>query len=126
MVIEAKTPLVGAPPAEVFEPIPREDLVRAMTEEIPELLSDLEGDEANVLLTLVRIWSTLETGEFRSKDAAADWALQRVPEEHRPALARARAVYVGGEDDRWDDLEGARRHADFVAAEIDRLRAESA
>jgi streptomycin 3"-adenylyltransferase len=58
-----------------------------------------------VLLTLARVWSTLDTGGIRSKDSAAAWAAARVPAEHRPVLARARAVYLGDEDERWGDLD---------------------
>ena len=68
------------------------------------LLADLGGDTRNVILTLARIWSTVARGDIRSKDAAADWALDRLPGEHRPVLARARAIYLGHEEERWDDL----------------------
>jgi hypothetical protein len=59
----------------------------------------------------------------RSKDAAADWALSRLPDEHRYVLRRARAIYLGEEDERWDDVRPhVRAHADFVVAEIEELR----
>jgi streptomycin 3"-adenylyltransferase len=45
------------------------------------------------------------TGEIRSKDAAAEWAVVRLPSAHRPALARARAVYLGEEDERRDGVD---------------------
>ena len=79
-----------------------------MLEGIDPLLADLDDDTRNVVLTLARIWTTLGTGEFRSKDAAADWALERLPEEHRAVLARARAIYLGDEPERWDDLRPRR------------------
>jgi streptomycin 3"-adenylyltransferase len=86
---------------------------------IPGLLADLEPDTANVVLTLARIWTTLATGEIRAKDAAADWVLGRLPEEHRAVLRRARGVYLGEAEDRWDDLAAAvPPHADHVVAEI--------
>ena len=75
-----------------------------MLEGIGPLLADLDDDTRNVVLTLARIWTTLGTGEFRSKHAAADWALERLPEEHRAVLARARAIYLDDEPERWDDL----------------------
>jgi hypothetical protein len=76
----------------------------------------------NVVLTLARIWSTVATGEIRSKDAAAEWALPRLPEEHRAVLSRARTIYLGGQEEQWHDLAGrVRAHADHVAAEIRRL-----
>jgi streptomycin 3"-adenylyltransferase len=113
--------LLGPPARDVLEPIPRDHLVRAIVDELPSLLGDLEGDERNVILTLARMWLTLATGEIRSKDAAADWALERLAMEHRPVLARARAIYLGEESERWDDLRaGIDPHVTHVVAQIRR------
>jgi len=121
MVLTAGRPLLGPPPADVLAPVPRSDLVRAMFDGIEPLLADLDDDTRNVVLTLARIWTSLGTGEFRSKDAAADWALERLPEEHRAVLARARAIYLGEEPEGWDDLaQRVRPHADQVVAEIEK------
>ncbi|GAP48062.1 aminoglycoside adenylyltransferase family protein [Streptomyces azureus] len=105
MVLRADAPLHGPPPAELLDPVPHDDLRRAIVAGVPELVADLDSDTRNVLLTLARIWTTLTTGTIRSKDAAAEWVLDRLPAEHRPVLARARAVYLGQEAERWDDLE---------------------
>ena len=78
--LAASEALVGPDLAELVDPVPRADLDRAMLDGIPGLLADLEGDEANVLLTLVRIWNTLATGAINPKDVAADWALARLPD----------------------------------------------
>jgi len=122
MVLLGNTPLLGPPPDEIFDPIPRGDLMRAIVGDIDTLLDDLETDTRNVLLTLARIWSTVATGVIRSKDTAADWALERLPEEHRAVLARARATYLGDEEERWDDIRPRiRPHTDHVVAEIHRL-----
>ena len=120
-VLGASVPLVGPPAAELFDPVPAADLRRALTDELPSLLADLETDTRNIVLTLARIWVTVVTGEIRSKDAAADWALERLPAEHRPILARARAIYLGDEPERWNDLrDQLHRFADQVLAEIGR------
>ncbi|GEC08690.1 nucleotidyltransferase [Streptomyces spinoverrucosus] len=95
MVLQGDAPLYGPPPATLLAPVPRADLRRAIVAGVPELMADLGSDTRNVLLTLARIWVTLATGTIRSKDAAADWALERLPPEHRPALAWARAAYLG-------------------------------
>jgi streptomycin 3"-adenylyltransferase len=121
MVLLGNTPILGPPPAEILDPVPRGDLVKASTHGIDALLEDLGDDTRNVILTLARIWSTIATGEIRSKDAAADWVLDRLPEEHRAVLVRARAIYVGDEEERWDDLQPqVRRYADHVVTEIQR------
>ena len=82
--------------------MPVSDLRRAIVEGIPGLLADLEGDEANVLLTFARIWTTLATGQIVSKDKAANWAIERLPAAHRPMIEKARDVYLGIGDDRWE------------------------
>ncbi|CAM5721494.1 Streptomycin 3'-adenylyltransferase OS=Streptomyces violarus OX=67380 GN=FHS41_006532 PE=4 SV=1 [Streptomyces violarus] len=103
MVLRADAPLHGPPPAGLLDPVPHDDLRRAIVAGVPELMAELDSDTRNVLLTLARIWATLKTGTIRSKDAAAEWALDRLPAGHRPVLARARAVYLGQEAERWDD-----------------------
>jgi predicted nucleotidyltransferase len=119
IVLLGDHPIVGPPPAELLDPVPPADLRRAMTDELRPLLDDLETDTRNVVLTLARIWTTLATGEIRSKDGAARWALDRLPAEHRPVLARARAVYLGEEAETWDDLRAQiHPHVDFVLGRI--------
>ncbi|MGW6460803.1 aminoglycoside adenylyltransferase family protein [Streptomyces sp. NPDC055078] len=124
MVLLGNTALLGPPPAQVLDPVPHDDLRRAIAAGVPELLADLEEDTRNVVLTLARVWATLATGTILSKDAAAAWALDRLPAAHRPVLARARAVYLGNEAERWDDLgPRLRPYADEVAGVIGRLTA---
>ena len=114
--------LSGPPAEDVIPPVPEADLRAAMVGDLESLLDDLEPDTRNVLLTLARIWCTLATGEIRPKDTAAAWALERLPEEQRPALAHARAGYLGAEDDRWDERgDGARPLAERMLVEIRRL-----
>ncbi|MFF7312798.1 aminoglycoside adenylyltransferase family protein [Streptomyces sp. NPDC008137] len=118
MVLRADAPLHGPPPAELIAPVPLGDLRRAVVAGVPELMGELDSDTRNVLLTLARIWTTLVTGDIRSKDAAAGWVLGRLPAEHRAVLARARAVYLGEEEERWDDLPAPRACAEFLAGVI--------
>lgn len=119
-VLQANHPLFGPPPAEILDAVPAADIRRAMLDGIPGLLADLETDTANVLLTFARIWVTLATGEIHAKDAAADWVLARISDAHRPVLDRARGVYLGTAEDRWDDPAAVRAHADQVLGEIER------
>ncbi|MFI7322214.1 aminoglycoside adenylyltransferase family protein [Streptomyces venezuelae] len=122
MVLRGRAALRGPSPEHVLDPVPPADLTRAMVAGVPGLLAELDTDTRNVLLTLARIWTTLATGDITSKDAAADWVLARVPAEHRPVLARARAVYLGLEEECWDDLlPQVKPHAQYVVREIDRL-----
>jgi predicted nucleotidyltransferase len=122
MVLLANSPVLGPPPDEVFDPVPHDDLIHAIVGDIDAWLDNLDSDTRNVILALARIWSTGATGVIRSKDAAADWALDRLPEQHRTVLARARAIYLGDEEERWDDIRAqVRPYADHVVAEIHQL-----
>ena len=115
MVLQGNRPLFGPPPSALLDPIPPDDLRHAIVAGIPGLLADLAADTANVLLTLARIWTTLATGAVRAKDQAADWALERLPPEARPALTHARAIYVDGLPDDWPgEVEAIRAAADAM------------
>ena len=123
-VLLGERPLLGPPPAELLDPVPRRDLVDAMVGSLDGLLEDLDEDTRNVVLTLARTWCTVATGAIRSKDDAATWALARLPEEHRPVLVRARSIYLGEDDEQWDDLTaGVRPYARYVVERVQRLAA---
>lgn len=122
MALLANTPVLGPLPAEIFDPVPQNDLLSAMVSDVDRLRGDIDSDTRNVILTLARIWSTVATGVIRSKDAAADWALDRLPEAHQPVLAQALAIYVGDQTEQWNGLKDhIGPHADYVVAEIRRL-----
>jgi streptomycin 3"-adenylyltransferase len=121
-------PLFGPQAAAVLDPVPRSDLIRAMVDLVPILMPGIEegDDRRNGLLTLARIWMTLATGEIRPKDEAANWALARLPEEHRRLLAHARAAYLGEEREDWADLAlWVKPHVDHVVACIRTLAADA-
>jgi predicted nucleotidyltransferase len=124
MVLLGNRPLFGPPPTDALDPVPHEDLLRGILDNVPDLLADLDWDAGNVVLTLARVWTTVVTGRIRPKDAAADWALARLPREHRAVMARARAIYLGVEEERWDDLQPrVRPLVDHVVGEIGRAAA---
>ncbi|ANS66029.1 nucleotidyltransferase [Streptomyces lincolnensis] len=109
MVLRGDAPLDGPPPADLLDPVPSEDLARAIVAGVPQLMEEVETDTRNVLLTLARVWTTLATGAIRSKDEAAAWAVERLPAPYRPVLERARAVYLGEREEGWDDLRSSVR-----------------
>ncbi|HET8777055.1 MAG TPA: aminoglycoside adenylyltransferase family protein [Candidatus Limnocylindria bacterium] len=125
-VRETGRSLLGPPPAKLLDPVPADDLRRAMVDGLDDLLADLEGDERNVILTLARIWTTLATGAIRPKHEAAGWVLERLPPEHRPVLERARAIYLDQAPEEWGDLAGRiGPFVDYIVAEIRRVAAEA-
>ncbi|MCL7715797.1 aminoglycoside adenylyltransferase family protein [Stenotrophomonas mori] len=89
--------LHGPAAARVLAAVPAAD-VRAALAQLVRLWAgpaDWVGDERNVVLALCRIWYTAATGEIVPKDAAALWALDRLPAHHRPVARAARQAYLG-------------------------------
>lgn len=112
---ENATTLAG-PDAAALLPVVRPcDLRRAIGDALPALLRGLEGDERNVLLTLARMWCTLEAGRIVSKDAAGAWAAARLPERTGTLLDLARRGYLGEVDDEW---ASRREETAAVAADL--------
>lgn len=104
--------LAGPPPAEVLAPVAHEDVVRASLAGLDDVVAEVDTDTRNVILTVARVWATVETGEILPKDAAAAWAAQRLPEEYRAVTEHARALYLGSEyaDEVWPAHVLARVH----------------
>jgi predicted nucleotidyltransferase len=119
MLRAADRPLYGPPATTVFDPVPEEDLRRTTLAAVDDVLRDLDGDTRNVLLTLARVWATVESGEVLPKDRAATWALERLPQEHRPVLERARDLYLEGSYGTWDEVrDEVRACADYTSNAI--------
>jgi predicted nucleotidyltransferase len=123
MALLAGATLAGSPPSEIFDPVPRADVIDALIGGIEAVVQDIDWDTRNAVLTLARIWCGVVTGDVQSKDAAAEWALPRLPPEHRAVLARARGIYLGTEEEQWADIQDSiRPFADAVIAEIEAAR----
>jgi hypothetical protein len=97
--------LQGRDPREVY-PLPdRSELTAALDEEFEELALTrmLERHPVYSTLNLCRLVYSVETGDVVvSKVTSAEWALSRLPEEWRPLVLDALALYHG--DPRAADL----------------------
>jgi predicted nucleotidyltransferase len=114
--------LTGSAAGTTFDEVPQRDLVEALVADIPALIDDIDWDTRNVVLTLTRIWHSVVAERIRSKDAAAEWALERLPPEHRPVLVRAREGYLRGNES-WEELRAqVLPFAHAVVAEIEATR----
>ncbi|WP_313388336.1 aminoglycoside adenylyltransferase family protein [Achromobacter aegrifaciens] len=113
-------PILGPQADQLLQAVPREDLRRALLDTVAQWNTpeDWAGDEKHIILALARIWYTAVSGGIASKDQAAAWLLERLEAPYRPVLAKARAIYLGQEE---DDL--AQRHDAETAAFIAHARA---
>jgi len=124
-ILLASITLVGTNPEQLLSKVPYKDFMTAITDALPNLMSELESDVRNVLLTLARIWSTVTTEAIRSKPAAADWVINRLPEKYRPVMERAKAICQGEEKEHWEDIqELIRPCADLMLSEANKKIAE--
>lgn len=111
--------LWGLEPDQILACVPYHDFMGAMIHDLTRLSTDLEHDTRNVLLTYARIWSTLETNSIRSKPAAADWVMNRLPKAYQPVMNRAKSICIGVENEHWDDIEMLIKPcADFMTDKI--------
>lgn len=118
-ILLANTTLVGTNPNQVFCTVPYRDVIMAIKDTLPNLMSELDSDTRNVLLTLARVWSTVATDAIYSKPAAADWVVNRLPEKYCPVMERAKAICQGEEREYWDDLQALIKScADFILSEV--------
>lgn len=103
-VLLANEIIFGPAPDQLFSKIPYKDFITATIAALDDLMIELEHDTRNVLLTLARIWSTIETDQIRSKSDAARWVINKLPNEYRQVIERAKAIHVGEEDEQWQDI----------------------
>ena len=98
---QAAVTLAGPPARELLPEVSTDLLRRAIADAHGRVLSDLLGDERNVLLTLARMWRTLETGEIVPKDVAAEWAMRRLEGRAAALVEYASRAYLGLVADDW-------------------------
>lgn len=94
--------LQGADASELLPRVPDQHVRDAIAAMMPEVARNWRGEEKHALLTLARMWITLQTGEIVAKDVAASRIGSLLPQAHRPVLEHARAVYLGTAADQWD------------------------
>ncbi|WP_222115943.1 aminoglycoside adenylyltransferase family protein [Chromobacterium vaccinii] len=112
---QGAVPLFGPDASSLLPIISRQKIRRAVADALPALIGALRGDERNVLLTLVRMWHTLLSGEFVSKDVAADWAATRLPAGPAAILVYARELYLNRCEEDW---ESRRHELELTAGEL--------
>ncbi|MFO2743702.1 aminoglycoside adenylyltransferase family protein [Legionella pneumophila serogroup 1] len=121
VLLKSKT-LYGSEPEQLLAPVPYHDFMKAMLGDLDRLVDDLEDDTRNVLLTIARIWCTLETDAISSKPSAADWVMQHLPEAYQPVIMRAKSICIGAENEHWDDIKKLIKPCvDFM---IDKIKAQ--
>ena len=56
-----------------------------------------------------------------TKPEAALWAIDKLPDEHKPIMTKARAICVGKEIENWDgQMESSKVCAEYMKKEIEK------
>lgn len=97
--------LFGPSLVDLTDPVPGQDLTQSMLDALPALITDLRGDERNVLLTLARMLYTLRTGRIVPKDVAADAVAAELTDRDGHILTLAARAYRGEVADDWTDRQ---------------------
>lgn len=117
--------LHGPSASELLPQVPDQHVRDAIATMMPEVARNWRGEEKHALLTLARMWITLQTGGIVAKDVAASRIGSAIPEAHRPVLEHARAVYLGTAADEWDSWRDRTGPCvSFMEQAITRLLAE--
>lgn len=113
--------LYGPKPSSLLPEVPYKDFISANTSEIDSLMLNLESDTRNVLLTLARIWATLETNSIISKTSAADFVMDKMPKDLANVMKHAKDSALGNDED-WIKFEKeVKPCAEFMLTKIKEL-----
>ncbi len=97
--------LYGPAASSLLAKVPYPDFIKASIADLDSFMLNLGSDTRNILLTLARIYYTLTTDKICSKADAATWVVDHIPESYRPVIERARAICVGEEEERWENIQ---------------------
>jgi predicted nucleotidyltransferase len=115
--------LAGPPPHDVFPEVPRTDYVDSLLRDFDSVHADGRPWVPYATLSPARVWAQLaEPDVLHTKDSAAEWALARLPAQHRRALELALASYRGQGRDLGLPQAEWRAYVDAVADEVQKLR----
>lgn len=112
--------LTGKNALDLIPSISNEEVKSAIQTVLPSLLEGVHGDERNTLLTLARMWYTLETYDICSKNIAAEWTLPKLPKDLKGLMILAIKGYLGECTDNWTDKDKELiRLVDFLKIKIE-------
>lgn len=110
--------VVGPPVEDVFPSVPEGDYLDSLGRDFASCRDEGHEWPRYAILSMVRVWAAQATRDVHSKETAAEWALERLPEDLRPLVGRALESYRGDGADFAVDRAAFDRLASFVDAEL--------
>lgn len=112
--------LYGPPASELFPPVPPQDYLAAIVDDVRWAFAEPDRDPGYAILNVCRVYRYLVTGEVCSKDEGGTWAMSVVPREYRALVAQALGEYRGKVAGSLDRTAMAAL-LEYLEAHIDRI-----
>lgn len=110
--------LVGQPIAEVFPPVPHEDYLASVLNDVLDAPKYIHQNPVYWILNPPRVYAYLLDGQIRSKDQAGAWAIDFLPNLYRPVVQQALNIYRGEIPDSPFDPDALQRYAEYITEKI--------
>ena len=111
--------LYGVPMDEIFSPVPRDDYMDSIRNDIAEAVDEIGDNTMYLTLNLARVLAYKEEDLVLSKKEGGNWALKNTPTQFHPLIQDAMSEYVGSEDIVYD-TELAKQYAAYMLDRINR------
>lgn len=95
--------LAGPAPQDLFAPVPEDDYLDSIWQDVENAAEDVIRDPVYILLNLCRVLAYAREGLVLSKAGGGEWGLQTLPEKDRPMLSRALECYRTGGKAEFDE-----------------------
>ena len=111
--------LYGAPMDEIFSPVPRDDYMDSIRNDIAEAVDEIGDNTMYLTLNLARVLAYKEDDLVLSKKEGGDWALINTPAQFHPLIQHAMSEYAESKNIVYDS-ELAKQYAAFMLDRINR------
>ncbi|HEX9013547.1 MAG TPA: DUF4111 domain-containing protein, partial [Anaerolineaceae bacterium] len=111
--------LWGAPIAEVFPEVPREDFLASILSNLAWAKERLVQDPVSGILNASRALAFVSEGKILSKDEGGRWAMDHLPNQQLQVIRSVMAVYSGLYEDMYVTAEQVQAAFDLLTAGIE-------
>jgi streptomycin 3"-adenylyltransferase len=111
--------LYGAPMDKIFSPVPRDDYMDSIRNDIAEAVDEIGDNTMYLTLNLARVLAYKEEDLVLSKKEGGDWALKNTPTQFHPLIQDAMTEYAESKNIVYDS-ELAKQYAAYMLDRINR------
>ena len=111
--------LYGVPMDEIFSPVPRDDYMDSIRNDIAEAVDEIGDNTMYLTLNLARVLAYKEEDLVLSKKEGGNWALMNTPTQFHPLIQDAMTEYAESKIIKYDS-ELAIQYASYMLNRINR------